>query len=497
MREVALMVLAIAAFAAPSFCLPLRGDETTYLMVAEDLVEGEVLYRDTWDIANPGIFVWYAVAGMLFGFTEEGVRLFDLIWQIAFALTIAGAVRRSNNLERLPILPGLVVVGLYYLAGYSNTNHLARTEALAVFPLFVAVYGASIGSRWWLIAAGPAAGMVFVFKMLLAGVVAAAWVWLLVDYLRTGRPALKTALTLIAGLLVPITALVGYFAVHDGALAEAWWSMMHVPRHSMAEIEPAGLARLAAALQWFAGNFAGPAAVAVIGVACRWRLANDPFVSAWLIGLVAAVFVVLSQTVTWWVYHWMLPAGMIAVLVGYTLPAILTTATGLDLPRRSGRVGVLAACAAILPLLLAGGYITLHAAQHRLGITAADRKAARMALGNGYRRAETEAAWLRDPARKPGAVYICHDPTIYRFSGREPGNRFPGWAIQMWPKSVRDKIEAEFVRELPVYVFLGRAAGFDFPKVVPERYPTMAAVLASDYRMVRETPDGIWYEQKD
>ena len=489
-REVALILLAVAAVAAPSFCLPIRGDEASYLTAAEAVAGGAALYRDTWDVTNPGVFAWYALAGSLFGFTEDGVRLLDLLWQAAFALTLSAAVRRAYALPRLPVAPGVLVAGAYFLAGYSTAGHLARAEGLAVFPLFVAVTGVAVGGRRWLLAAGVAAGAVALLKLMLAGVVVAGWLVLLVLAVRGRRPVLRPMLWLLAGLAVPVGAAVGYFAAH-GALGEAGRTLFVVPRQMMAEVPPAGLDRLLTALKWFAGVFAGPAAVAVVGASCRWP-ARDPFLPAWLAALAAAVAVVLAQRLSWWPYHWMLPGGMLAVLAGYTLPAIRATGDGAQLPRG---VWPLAAAAGLAPLMLAGGVATVHAAGHRFGLTAADRAAARLSYGTTYREAAAEADWLAEPGRKPGAILVGGDPLVQRFGGRRPAVRALGWSLELWPAAVRAGVEADVRERRPAYVFLSRPYGY--VQLVADRYPGLAALLARDYRPVRDTWYGVWYERID
>ncbi len=490
MREVALILLAVAALAAPSFCLPFRGDEASYLTAAEALTHGRALYRDTWDVTNPGVFAWYALAGTLFGFTEDGVRLLDLLWQAGFALTLSAAVRRAYALPRLPVAPGVLVAGVYFLAGYSTAGHLARAEGLAVFPLFVAVYGVAVGGRRWLLAAGMAAGAVALLKLMLAGVVVAAGLVLLVTAVRGRRPVLGPTAWLLVGLAVPVGAAVGYFAAH-GTLGEAGWTLFVAPRQMMAEVPPAGLDRLLTSLKWFAGVFAGPAAAAVVGVSGRWP-ARDPFLPAWLAALTAAGAVVLVQRLSWWPYHGMLPGGMLAVLAGYTLPAVRAACDGLRLPRR---VEVVAVVAGLAPLMLAGGVATVHAAGHRFGLTAADRVAARLSYGTTYREAAAEAEWLAAPGRKPGAILVGGDPLVHRFSGRRPAVRALGRSLELWPAAVRAGVEADVRGRRPAYVFLSRPYGY--VQLVADRYPGLAAQLASDYRPVRDTWYGVWYERID
>jgi hypothetical protein len=83
----------IAAVGALKLALPLHRDGATFLWLASQFDRGAVLYVDVWDVKQPGIFVFDYLAGKLFGFTAEGVHLFELLWQLAFAVIVMIALR--------------------------------------------------------------------------------------------------------------------------------------------------------------------------------------------------------------------------------------------------------------------------------------------------------------------------------------------------------------------------------------------------------------------
>ena len=74
-------LLLIAAFGALKLALPLHRDGATFLWLASQLDRGAVLYTDVWDVKQPGIFIFDYLAGRMFGFSAEGVHLFELLWQ--------------------------------------------------------------------------------------------------------------------------------------------------------------------------------------------------------------------------------------------------------------------------------------------------------------------------------------------------------------------------------------------------------------------------------
>ncbi len=98
---------------------------------------GAVLYRDVWDVTNPGVFWFYQSAGTCFGFGEDGIHLFEWLYWVAFVQGVAFAVKRAHALPRWPLAPAVLVGGLYYLTSCSDPSHLTKAEGLVAFPLFL------------------------------------------------------------------------------------------------------------------------------------------------------------------------------------------------------------------------------------------------------------------------------------------------------------------------------------------------------------------------
>ena len=71
---------------AGGLCLawPFWGDQALFTVYSREMTEGAVLYRDLFDVKQPGIFLFYAAGGLLFGFTEIGIHLFELVYWLAF-----------------------------------------------------------------------------------------------------------------------------------------------------------------------------------------------------------------------------------------------------------------------------------------------------------------------------------------------------------------------------------------------------------------------------
>lgn len=503
LRSLALIIGLMAVAGWPSLSMPFRGDEALFAVVGQELAAGGVLYRDYWDVTNPGLFWFYQLAGTLFGFTEEGVRLFEWVWMTAFVLAVSEASRRKTGGNRLPLAPALFLGVAYYLAGYSYTSTLTKTEGLVGFPLFLATWFAAravAGSHRFplLVAAGAAGGVVILFKLLLGGCVAVVWLYLLVEFVRARPRKLSAAVQFAGGigvgLLLVLGSAVGYFAAH-GLLAELFHTVFELPPKFLAEGQTADLDRLAVSVKWFLGQYAAVLAMAVLGAGCLLRAGRDPFTAALVLAFVASVGALLAQRLSWWPYHFLLPGTLAGVVAAYGWPAVADTVRGLLARPLSVRertalgvaVGVL-----LLEPLGVGGYQFLRLAGHGMGGTAENRRTYRESVGTAYREALAETAWLNGSDAEAGPIFVCGDPLFYWLSGRNPAVRISGWSLEIYPREVRLALADEVRRAAPVLVYVSTLPhGYD--RVVRDRYPELAHLLATEYAPLRTTRLGVWY----
>ncbi len=92
--EVTAVALAIGILGWVNLPMPLHGDAALYQLGAKALADGEMLYRDFWDLKQPGIYLFHWLAGSLFGFTETGLHAFELLYLTAFSILQVIVLRR-------------------------------------------------------------------------------------------------------------------------------------------------------------------------------------------------------------------------------------------------------------------------------------------------------------------------------------------------------------------------------------------------------------------
>jgi hypothetical protein len=81
------MALILVFLRTLTFAEPVETDLAHYLVVAHELLEGELLYSEVWDNKPPGIFIIYALGEILFGYGEVQVFGLNVLFSL---LTLLG-----------------------------------------------------------------------------------------------------------------------------------------------------------------------------------------------------------------------------------------------------------------------------------------------------------------------------------------------------------------------------------------------------------------------
>ena len=218
---IALVIGVIAILGLSRLADPFTGDQALFLQGARAMARGAVLYREFWDIKPPGIFLFYYVAGRLFGFSEMGVHSFELLWMILFAAILMSAVSKSFG-NRIACLTALFTICPYYLLG--SFWDLTQPEAIVALPMFVvlaALQNTCATNRHrplWLLLAGCASGIVFLFKPVLFLVPLSVCIFSLDAERKSGGRLWHRCTFLLIGALLPFLVTTAFFVAKGGAL---------------------------------------------------------------------------------------------------------------------------------------------------------------------------------------------------------------------------------------------------------------------------------------
>ena len=499
-RTEVLALLAVLALGLVHLPYPFDWDQSLFTLGGQRLAAGGVLYRDFWDLKQPGIYWFYTIAGRLFGFTEPGIHLGELVWMMAFAGTLLATLRRRWGPGPAATLAPLFTVGAYYAA--AGAQHLTQVEGLVGLPLYLTLWFATDGRdepprAWRALLSGLCGAVVLIFKLAFLPLVGIFWLLALWEAVRRAgvrRALLSLVLPVGLGLALPLTATLAIF-VHQGLLGTLVWTYFTYPAYLLSQIRGVDVNRLFDGLQWFLLRFAPLLGLATAGVGLG-RPPGDALGRGLRLWFPVGFLVILAQRWSWWPYHYLLlltPLGVLGAAGAGALWSRLDR-PGAETPRarRWAAAGLGALFAGLIGL---AAMKTTLLARKRFALAPADRVAYQERVSELYRGFSLDAARLVEPGRRAGALFVVDNPLVYLLAGRPLAPAFRG------PLFVEDlragewaELTARLERAPPAYILvehhhLALLAG-GTPRVA-----SFADFLAAGYRVAFTTERGAWYER--
>jgi hypothetical protein len=500
-RSEGFALLAVLALGLIHLPHPFDWDQSLFTLGAERLASGGVLYRDFWDVKQPGIYWFYTVGGWLFGFNEVGIHLFELLWMMAFALTLLVTLRRRWGPGPAATLAPLFTVGAYYAA--AGNQQLTQVEGLVGLPLYLTLWFATDGrdekpraARAFL--SGLCGAVVLIFKLVFLPLVGIIWLLALRAAARRGgaRCALGSlVLPVSIGFALPLAVTLAYFARHD-QLGMLVWTYFTYPAFLMSQARGLHAERLFSGLQWFLLRFAPLIGLATVGAGLT-RSRRDALGQGLQFWFMTGILVILVQRLSWYSYHYQLLLPPLGVLGAAGAGALWSRLGrfGTETPR-ARRWAAAGLCALFAGLIGLAAMKVAMLAHNRFAITPADRLAYLELVDPSYRDFEQDVARLAEPGRRPGSLFVIDHPLFYRLAGRpiSPAAFHGALFIQEMRKEEWSELTARLERDPPAYVLVERHS---LPLVTggAPRVASFAGFLAAGYRVAFTTKCGAWYER--
>jgi hypothetical protein len=501
-----LLVLALVALLGlANLPIPFTWDQSIFVLGAKAMSHGAVLYRDFWDTKQPGVFLFYLAGGRLFGFTEVGVHLFELVWQLAFAVAILVTLRRHFEHRAFASLAALFAVGLYYAV--ANDAKLTQVEALVGFPILLALWAALPDDEHTpphpgrYLFSGLMGAVVLVFKLMFAPIVGAFWVIALVDALARrratfGQAAVRMVLPVAVGVVVPLALVWGYFTAH-GTWEFVWWTWTKFPLQVVTQAKGFRLDALVEGLSWFVFRFGPLVAVGLVGAVASFDMPRRARTTALVAWLALGAGIILSQRVSWWPYQYLLLVAPTGILAARGIDFVWTLVV-----RGAGQPGVrLRACGiAVIALLVSGaigaqGLKTFALARTRFALDPAHRERFQslVATQMPYALVRREMAFLSQPGSLPGSIYVIGNPLFSYFSGREDaGTRNAAILTHYVSAAEWDGMTRRLAERRPAYIFIEKQM-LPILEEHRDRVAPFFALLAERYVLLKQTDRGSWF----
>ena len=135
-----LLALALL-YALPSLAYPFGRDQAYHYYIGRWWLEGLLPYRDSFDSKPPFLFALHALAVWIFGPTQLGIRIMDLVATVSSGIIVAFAVRRDRSPVRGEL--GAIIlmsVSIYYTCfDYWDTAQSERFEGLMLAASYLSV----------------------------------------------------------------------------------------------------------------------------------------------------------------------------------------------------------------------------------------------------------------------------------------------------------------------------------------------------------------------
>jgi hypothetical protein len=515
----------------PTLNYPYGPDQALFAHIGDRLRHGAALYVDVWDVKPPGVFLVYALIGLLPGPEFRVLRAVDLLCSATAVLAVY--VLGYTYWNRLA---GAVAGGLWGVTYVVATGfwHSAQPDSFMVLPLILALLVYELGRRRADRRLAFASGVLFAFcaqlrpviLLLPAVLVLADLSWS--DEQQGGwrgplrSPAAGRGAALILGGLL-LTALILLWLALGGALGEYVYAQLDFASayaRSGGPYSPDGLTfstylsglRSGTMFIVFARTLlVAPALVAVVAGAVIRR---DRYVvlTAWL---ALAAYAGVAVQGKYFLYHWHALLPLLALLSGWTA-AFLWQAL-----RSAGRSaafagGTLAAIGCVLLALTPS--VTDRAVREWEGFVQyfrepEDRGAYydRFGLyGRGtfsYRASEEVATYLRAQTQPGDTIFIWgYDPLLFVQTGRDSPSRFLSflplmslWTPPRWHNEFVDDLE----RARPAYIVVQRnenAPWITGHRIEPPEFipliPRFQSLLEREYEVDRRIEDYTLYRRR-
>ncbi len=474
-----LALLIVALIAAFSLRDGFSGDQALFLIYSKAVSNGAILYRDVWDIKQPGIIFFYLFGGKLFGFTEIGIHLLETIYWLGFGLLVVVGLKKYFSNPLFAALIPLFTIGIYY--SVSGSIHLTQVEGLACFPMFLCLWFCqkfleNPDKKNLLFLSGLFGGIVLTFKLMFVFILFAFWFCLIVFYRFSfnKRDAKKNTLSIgviFTGLLTPIALVVFYFAYND-ALGDLYYTTFVYPYDAVFTITKMENRNqvFRNGLEWFFKSYFPVIALTFIFLLFNikslfdgWRdkekfvLRRENFLFTGLfIWILAGFAVILIQRLSWWEYHYSLlmpPLGILAVKTIEILVEKINAGVKLRLKTPAYILLTVVVLLFFIPtarrlthkIRQSSRIETIKIGDRQFGVTGD--------AAPDYKSISADTEFLRTENPK-AAIFVLANPLYYYLSDSTPVFASNGAMSDMFTQFEWQRLNREMAEKTPKYVFI-------------------------------------------
>lgn len=474
---------------------PFFGDQAFFLLGAREINDGFVLYRDFWDIKQPGIFFFFLIAGKMFGFTEVGIHTFEMLYWLAFSLVLLWFLKKTNFLRTssLIYLAPVMVVGSYYAFG--NIRQFTQIEALINFPLLLVIIFNFLFMTdkkrkiFWLFCSGVSGGLILFFKLIFAPIIFFLWIYLLFKYYSINKPLnikiiIKYLMVVVSGIFLFWLPFIIYCKTnslfglcYDTFVVYPWLIFQNVNNRQIID--------LFYAFKDYVFNllFIIPLMILSFFIINKKKF----LVNSFWVWFCISVIIILIQKTSWYIYHFQMLYTPIIVLALLSIDFIINRLKYLKPVRFFYlktilllTVNLFAVTSVSLRLYKLKNYNFAFSEQNR-------KKFILSRLNNetAYRISQ----YINSKNEINSPIFVAYDPLIYYYTNRYQSTSQSGWSMQLFIPEQYEILLKELKNKPPRYIFIHTLfENYFYPKGAP-----VLKWIKQNYVIDNTGKEGIWY----
>ncbi|MCC5615291.1 hypothetical protein LC605_09420 [Nostoc sp. CHAB 5836] len=471
---------------------PFDGDQAFFRLGALEMQQGKVLYRDFWDVKQPGIFCFYFLAGTLFGFNEIGIHIFELIYMVFFSIVLLLSLKSYFQHQIIASLVPLLTVGVYYTV--SGAWHLTQVEALVGFPLFICLWLTYQSFKvegkqrfFLLLMSGLIGGIVLIFKFILLLILLSLWLTLLIYSVikrqRLQKVFIGICLPTFIGIIFPLLLVLSYFAWFN-SLSILYETFFLYPPRIIAN-SPFDPSKFFSGIKWFLNTFYPLLLVGTVAIDISLRKSKNTLTLLLVIWCIFACAVIFLQRGAFWEYHYLLLFVPVGILATKGLDVLWQPLKQLTSPMTT----ILLIFLFFLPLSYNLTKKSVSLVNHNFALAEDTRLKYQSIFRDKYPSLRSEAELISQPGSLPGEIYVAGDPSIYYFSNRTQATSLRGWALEYFLPEQWIKLLEQLDSSKPPYIFIDYVQ----EPTIKKNFPKMLEFIQQRYRILRQNNHGTWY----
>jgi hypothetical protein len=480
----------------------LGGDQSLFVVIAQLLDSGKILYKDIFDYKQPGIYLFYLIAGKTIGWSDVSIHLFELGYWVLFSLILFFAIRKYS-LFHADYFNGLLpffIVGVYYCN--ATAFHLTQLEAIIIFPLFLIVwlldqaYKAENKNGLFVtyFAVGILIGIVLLSKLVFSPII---FSFLLIHFIFTLKSEnikfiiSKQIFPLIIGFVIPLSLFLLYIFTHriENLVFDIFFK---IPTSVVVLEDQVDPDRLASSIKWFIKKMSLLLIFAAIG--SFFLKKESHFLGLILSWGVIGFFVILMQKTSWWAYHFQLlyfPVGIFAALgLDYALHHLVQYIQ----PRTQLIKSLL-----IITLIYLFFHKQVNTFWHH---SFASQNYTRLI---NYDYSRDDVADIIKVLKEEDTLYVGGNPRMYLLASRLPELRTNGWILEYYLDFQWEEFYQEFKNKPPTYLFISHDfknksrtkifAKNDYDILIQSKNEKLWQFIINEYVEYSTVENGKWYKK--